>query len=123
MPTNIERLRRICLALPETHEEITWGSDLNFRVRSKIFCFPGETSMTVKVPKEALIGLLDDPRFALAAYVGRFGWLTMRFVEPIDWAEVDHDTGQLAAPFCPRIINSPFLAGTEPTDSCEQHRF
>ena len=89
MPTNIERLRRICLALPETHEEITWGSDLNFRVRSKIFCFPGETSMTIKVPKDALIGLLDDPRFALAAYVGRFGWLTMQLVEPIDWAEVD----------------------------------
>ena len=41
----------------------------------------------------------------------------------IGWAEIDHDTGQLAAPFCPRIINSPFLAGTEPTDSCEQHRF
>ncbi|MBS1820127.1 MAG: PBP1A family penicillin-binding protein [Acidobacteria bacterium] len=41
----------------------------------------------------------------------------------ISWAEVDHDTGKLAAPFCPRIINQPFLAGTEPTDSCEDHRF
>ncbi|HUR32265.1 MAG TPA: PBP1A family penicillin-binding protein [Vicinamibacterales bacterium] len=41
----------------------------------------------------------------------------------ISWAEVDHDTGKLAAPFCPRIISSPFLAGTEPADSCEQHRF
>jgi predicted DNA-binding protein (MmcQ/YjbR family) len=85
----VDHLREICLALPETHEEITWGSDLNFRVRAKIFCFPGETAITVKVPKDALIGLLDDPRFALAAYVGRFGWLTMQLVEPIDWAEVE----------------------------------
>ena len=88
MPSNIERLRRICLALPETHEEIAWGSDVNLRVRGKTFCFPGEIAMTVKVPKDALIGLLEDPRFALAAYVGRFGWLTMQLVEPIDWAEV-----------------------------------
>lgn len=41
----------------------------------------------------------------------------------ISWAEVDHDTGKLAAPFCPRIITSPFLAGTEPGDACELHRF
>ncbi len=89
MSAVVDHLREICLALPETHEEITWGSDLNFRVRAKIFCFPGETAITVKVPKDALIGLLDDPRFALAAYVGRFGWLTMQLVEPIDWAEVE----------------------------------
>ena len=36
---------------------------------------------------------------------------------------VQDETGKLAAPFCPRIINSPFLAGTEPGDSCEPHRF
>lgn len=41
----------------------------------------------------------------------------------ISWAEIDHDTGKLAAPFCPRVITSPFLAGTEPADSCEEHRF
>jgi len=89
VPTVVERLRQICLALPETHEEVTWGTDVNFRVRSKIFCFPGDTSMTVKVPRDALIGLLDDPRFAVAPYVGRFGWLTMQLVEPIDWTEVE----------------------------------
>jgi predicted DNA-binding protein (MmcQ/YjbR family) len=84
----VDRLRRIALALPETHEEITWGTDVNFRVRGKIFCFPGEDAMTIKVPKESLVGLLEDPRFRLAAYVGRFGWLTMRLDPPIDWDEV-----------------------------------
>ena len=89
MTSVVERLQQISLALPETHEEVTWGSDLTFRVRTKIYCFPGEASMTVKVPKDALIGLLDDPRFALAPYVGRFGWLTMQLVEPVDWIEVE----------------------------------
>ena len=43
--------------------------------------------------------------------------------EGVSWAQIDYDTGKLAAPFCPKIINSPFLAGTEPGDSCELHRF
>jgi penicillin-binding protein 1B len=43
--------------------------------------------------------------------------------EGISFVEVDPDTGQLAAPFCPKIARIPFAAGTEPADSCEQHRF
>ena len=41
----------------------------------------------------------------------------------VSWAQVDPTTGKLAAPFCPKIVNSPFLAGTEPADSCEEHKF
>ena len=41
----------------------------------------------------------------------------------ITWVEIDKETGKLAAPFCQTIINSPFIAGTEPADSCELHRF
>ena len=29
------------------------------------------------------------PRFARAAYVGRFGWVTMQLSGPVDWDEVD----------------------------------
>lgn len=43
--------------------------------------------------------------------------------EGISFVEVDPVTGQLAAPFCPKIARVPFAAGTEPADSCEQHRF
>ena len=99
--TVVERLRQICLALPETLEEITWGSDLNFRERTKVFCFLGESSMTIEVPKDTLIGLLDDPRFALAAYLCWFGWQTIQLVEPIDWDEVEglfHGSYRLVAP-------------------------
>ena len=42
MATNVDRLRAIALALPETHEEITWGTDITFRVRTKIFCTPAD---------------------------------------------------------------------------------
>ena len=76
----VEEIRRIALALPDATEELTWD-DVNFRVRKKIFCFPAAYGMTVKADPEELDALLGDPRFQLAAYVGRFGWVTM-IVEP-----------------------------------------
>lgn len=81
-------IQRLALALPEATEETTWG-DVNYRVRSKIFCFPGDSSMTVKADPEELDALLGDPRFARAAYVGRFGWVSMQLDPPVDWDEVD----------------------------------
>jgi penicillin-binding protein 1B len=41
----------------------------------------------------------------------------------ITWADIDRDTGKLAQPGCPRVIHEAFLAGTEPTEACELHRF
>lgn len=87
--SNVELLRRLALRLPEATEEVTWG-DVNFRVRGKIFCFPGETSLTVKADPEELDALLGDPRFQKAAYVGRFGWVTMTLTASgMDWDEID----------------------------------
>ena len=43
--------------------------------------------------------------------------------EGITFIDIDPDTGKLAAPGCPRTFREAFLAGTEPTDVCELHRF
>lgn len=87
-----DRMRTIALALPDTHEEVTWGEDLNFRVGKKIFCFPGEESMTIKVDPEEREALFADGRFSIAPYVGRFGWLRMDVsghVRSLDWTEIE----------------------------------
>jgi penicillin-binding protein 1B len=42
--------------------------------------------------------------------------------ENVTFATVDHDTGDLLSPYCPRVLNEAFLAGTEPTKVCELHR-
>ena len=86
--SNIERIRAVALALPETTEEVTWGTDVNSACATRSFCFPGETTMTVKADSEELDALLGDDRFAQAAYVGRFGWVTMTLRSPIDWDEI-----------------------------------
>jgi penicillin-binding protein 1B len=41
----------------------------------------------------------------------------------VSFAEIDRDTGKLALPTCPRTYNESFLAGTEPVEFCELHRW
>lgn len=41
----------------------------------------------------------------------------------ISFVDIDPDTGKLAVPGCPRVIRESFLAGTEPGEACELHRF
>lgn len=83
----VDAVRRFCLSLPDSTEELTWD-DINFRVRKKIFCFPSEHGMTVKADPDELDALLGDPRFERAAYVGRFGWVSMTFGDSPDLAEI-----------------------------------
>ncbi len=41
----------------------------------------------------------------------------------ISFVQIDRDTGRLAGPGCPRVTNEAFLAGTEPLEQCELHRW
>ena len=40
----------------------------------------------------------------------------------IVFADIDRDTGQLAGPFCPKVVREAFLEGTEPFTPCDRHR-
>jgi penicillin-binding protein 1B len=61
-------------------------------------------------------------RFMMAALSGRSN---RSFAAPpgIVFVTIDRDTGRLAQPGCPRVAAEAFLAGTEPTEACELHRF
>jgi penicillin-binding protein 1B len=43
--------------------------------------------------------------------------------EGINFVEIDRDTGRLALPTCPRVTSEAFLAGTEPLEICDLHRW
>jgi penicillin-binding protein 1B len=43
--------------------------------------------------------------------------------EGISFVEIDRDTGRLSLPTCPRVANEAFLAGTEPVEICDLHRW
>jgi hypothetical protein len=80
MPT-FDDVRSISLALPEVEEHVTWGTDVNFRVRNKMFVIGGEGAdqVSIKASLDVQTDLLDlDPEtFSKAAYVGRFGWVNV----------------------------------------------
>ena len=89
----LARLRALCLALPSTKEVEAWGHP-TFRVGEKIFASFGEDAgaarMGVKTTHELQAALVaSDPRFAIAAYVGKHGWVQMTLTAPIDWDEVE----------------------------------
>jgi penicillin-binding protein 1B len=60
--------------------------------------------------------------FMKTALAGRQN-ATFAVPEGITFAEIDRDTGKLALPTCPRTYNESFLAGTEPVEFCELHRW
>src|SRR5262245_66046136 len=85
-------VRTIALGLPETEEQLTWGTDVTVRVRSKIFAIgaDGSDRVSIKCTPLAQADLIDrDPEtFAKAAYVDRFGWVTVD-LERVDPAELE----------------------------------
>ncbi len=91
--TALDRLRELCLALPEAKERQTWG-DATFRVRDRIFAMhrtaDGVSTMWCKAPPGAQAILIDaDPdRFFAPPYVGPKGWIGVRLSPGADWDEV-----------------------------------
>ena len=79
--TTLADVRRLALALPEAEEKLTWGADITFRVRDRIFAIGGEgaTHVSIKASLDEQAELLEmEPQtFAKSAYVGRFGWVTV----------------------------------------------
>ena len=91
--TPVDRLRAICLALPEATEKEAWG-DPTFRVRDRSFALPklgdGRISVMLKAPpgaQEILVGA-DPELFFRPPYVGHKGWIGMRLDREPDWREV-----------------------------------
>ena len=89
----VDRLRAICLALPEAVEKEAWG-DPTFRVREKFFAMEkrgdGRVSVWCKAPAGSQMVLVgaDPQRFFVPPYVGHKGWIGMRLDDGPDWGEV-----------------------------------
>jgi membrane carboxypeptidase/penicillin-binding protein len=43
--------------------------------------------------------------------------------EGVSFVDIDPDTGGMAVPGCPRVVRESFLAGAEPRQACQLHRF
>jgi len=89
----LDRLRAICLALPEAIERETWGQ-ATFRVREKIFAMGSASDGRARVSCKARPGLqaalvqADPARFFVPPYVGPKGWLGVCLGDMTDWEEL-----------------------------------
>jgi predicted DNA-binding protein (MmcQ/YjbR family) len=78
-----ERLKAHCAGKEGAWEDHPWG-DFVYKVGKKLFVGLGEgepASITVKAAPDELDGLLTLPFIERAAYVGRFGWITVTVSE------------------------------------------
>ncbi len=95
-PRALARVRKICLALPETSENIAWGAP-TFRVREKIFVMfadnhhgDGRIAIWCRAPlgsQQALVAS-DPEHFFVPPYVGCFGWVGIRLDRGLSWSIV-----------------------------------
>lgn len=79
-PAMIARIKDYCLDKPDAFEDHPWG-DTVFKVgtKGKIFCFCGSEAprVTVKSTLDEQAALVQHPNIEVAAYVGRYGWVTV----------------------------------------------
>jgi hypothetical protein len=107
----LDRLRAVCLALPEAHEVEAWGEP-TFRVRNKMFAMyaradshhgGGRPSVWVKsthVNQDLLVREQPD-RFFVPAYVGPSGWVGVYLDKGAKWntiADILRDAYLFIAP-------------------------
>jgi predicted DNA-binding protein (MmcQ/YjbR family) len=109
---SLNRLREICLALPDAHEVESWQAP-TFRVKNKIFAMysdpsdaqhsGGRPSVWLKAAPGNQGFLMDaDPdRYFSPPYVGPSGWVGVRLDKRPRWKEIAEMVGeayQLALP-------------------------
>ncbi|HZO12499.1 MAG TPA: MmcQ/YjbR family DNA-binding protein [Polyangiaceae bacterium] len=89
-----ERLLSIVKRLPGAYEDRPWGS-VHCKVNGKIFVGwgrhdDGDMSIGFKTNKDLQAMLVaSDPRFTIAAYVGKHGWVDMKLGKKPNWQEVE----------------------------------
>jgi predicted DNA-binding protein (MmcQ/YjbR family) len=104
-PTNLERVRALCLALPETSERLTWGDVPTFRVKEKIFVLVESAHAALWCKgrdglQTALVSSQADAYF-VPPYLGGKGWIGARLDAKTDWHALEaliEDSYRLVAP-------------------------
>jgi predicted DNA-binding protein (MmcQ/YjbR family) len=125
---HVERLRVMCMVLPEATEVETFGNP-TFRVATKSFAvferYQGAPVVSVKAALDDQAALATREGFEVAAYTGHHGWTNVRLDLDVDWSEIDElvvASYRLQAPKRLRLALDELLeaAGEEPLEGEEE---
>jgi predicted DNA-binding protein (MmcQ/YjbR family) len=118
----LEKIRKICLSLPDTKETMTWGKP-HFRVGEKIFAGYGEENgkrvVGFKLEMAHANLAVQVPGFSRAPYMGHKGWVSLETDSVKDWEEVREmilESYRLIAPkkSLAKLDNAASSIGKEP---------
>jgi hypothetical protein len=109
----LERIRGICLGLPETSERLSHGAPTFFVRGKKAFLMvmtdhhgDGRFAIWCAAPtgmQSMLVGA-DPERFFVPPYVGHRGWLGVRLDRGLHWDELEGIAEDAYAEVAPRTL-------------------
>ena len=109
----LERIRRICLALPEVSERLSHGAPTFFVRGKRAFVMvltnhhgDGRFAIWCAAPDglQAMLVEADPERFFVPPYVGHRGWLGVRLDRALDWDELTGIVEDAFADVAPRAL-------------------
>ena len=84
---DIDKIRKRCLMLPHTTEQIQWGYDLVFKVDGKMFAVAplevAPTCLSFKCTAENFAELCERPNIIPAPYMARAQWVALQSTDAI----------------------------------------
>jgi predicted DNA-binding protein (MmcQ/YjbR family) len=90
---NINWIRRYCLSLPRTTENVQWGDDLVFKIGGKMYAVaalePGKYWMSFKCTPDDFAELVERPGIAPAPYMARAQWVALETEDALPRAEIE----------------------------------
>ena len=115
----LDRIRSICLALPETSERLSHGAPAFFVRDKRAFAMvvtnhhgDGRFAIWCAAPAGLQRSLVEaDPeRFFVPPYVGHRGWLGVRLDRGLDWGELAGICEDAYAQVAPRSLLDAVVA-------------
>lgn len=90
---NVEWVRRHCLALPHTTEEILWGDDLVFKIGGKMYAVvvlgaAHKVVMSFKCTPEVFAELVERHGIIPAPYSARSHWVALEREDALPRTEI-----------------------------------
>lgn len=90
---NLERLRKICRALPGATEQIQWDSDLVFKVGGKMFAVAAtdpaaSQRLSFKCSDQGFAELLEQEGIVPAPYLTRAKWVSLETFDALGDREI-----------------------------------
>jgi predicted DNA-binding protein (MmcQ/YjbR family) len=92
MRADVDWVRELCLSFPAATEKVTWGADLTFRIRDKIFAVtvlePAKVWLSFKCSAENFADLTERAGIIPAPYMARNQWVALETKEALQREEL-----------------------------------